>query len=101
MLVKFAVRFFGEKIAAIVNSLIVMLVMHSFAYLADKNAGIAATVDPQALAGFLDAVLFASLNAITNGRHGDVIEALQAEVKILAANPTQIPVKRAEPVRSQ
>ena len=73
MLVKFAVRFFGGKIAAIVNSLIVMLVMHSFAYLVDKNPSIAATVDAQAVAGFLDATLFAIVNAITNGRHGDVI----------------------------
>ena len=101
MLAKFAVRFFGGKFAAMVNSLIVMLVMHSFAYLADRCPAIAATVDPQAVAGFLDAVLFATVNAITNGRHGDVIEALQAEVKILAANPTQIPVRRAEPVHPQ
>ena len=101
MLVKFVVRFFGGRIAAIVNSLIVMLVMHSFACLADRCPAIAATVDPQAVAGFLDAVLFATVNAITNGRHGDLIEALQAEVKILAANPTQIPVRRAEPVRPQ
>ena len=101
MLVRFAVRFFGGKIAAIVNSLIVMLVMHSFAYLADKCPAIAATVDPQAVAGFLDAVLFAAVNAATNGHHGDVIEALQAEVDILAANPTQIPVRSAEIVHPQ
>ena len=101
MLVKLAVRFFGGRIAAIVNSLIVMVVMHSFAYLADKCPSVAATVDPQAIAAFLDAVLFATINAITNGRHGEVIEALQSELKILAARPTQIPVKRAEPVIPQ
>jgi len=101
MLVKFAVRFFEEKIAAIVNSLIAMLVMHSFAYFADRCPAIAATVDPQAVAGFLDTVLFAALNAATNGHHGNAIETLQAEVDILAANPTQIPVRRAEPVHPQ
>ncbi len=94
-MINFIIRQFAGKLAAAVSTAILFAVLHGVAWLAAHCPWIAATIDPQAVATWLSALLVAVLNIAANQYHLDKATALKVENAIEAAPPV-IPVRRAE-----
>jgi len=95
-LIQFVVRQFAGKIAAAIASGILFGVLKAFSEIAAKSPEIAATINPQEVAGWLAALAIALLNIAANKWHLDQTTVQTVEDALKAAPPV-VSVK-AEPV---
>lgn len=96
-MVNFIIRQFAGKIAAVVASAITAAIMWGFVKLAALCPTVAATIDPNAVAATLTAMVLAIMNVVANKYHLDN-PTVQTVEDAIQAGPAMVAVK-AEPVK--